>query len=158
MLVSQGLKVSTVKHAHHEFDVDIPGKDSYEHRQAGAGEVIVSSSRRWALVHEIGHAPEPVLSDLLRLLSPCDLVLVEGFKTEGHSKLEVHRAEVGKPPLHPRDPHIVAIASHVRFPDSGLPWADLNDIAAIADLVLKHAEPLDAVLARLQTGYDGTAI
>ncbi len=110
-LLRRGVSVSTVKHAHHEFDIDQPGKDSYQHRQAGAREVLISSSARWALMHEQRGAAEPVLADLLRHMSPVDLVIVEGFKRESFPKLEVYRAAVGKPLLYPDDPDIVALAS-----------------------------------------------
>jgi molybdopterin-guanine dinucleotide biosynthesis adapter protein len=149
-LSQRGIRVATLKHAHHAFDVDQPGKDSYEHRKAGACEVIVSSARRWVQMHEVGSGTEATLPELLRRLSPCDLVLVEGFKTERHPKLEVFRAEVGKTPLHPEDPRIVAIASDQQFPGSGLPVVHISDIAAVADTVLAHAEPLEKVLAVLE--------
>ncbi len=158
LLVGRGLRVSTVKHAHHTFDVDIPGKDSYEHRKAGAGEVILASSRRWVLMHEAGDGPEPALADLLRRLSPCDLILIEGFKAEAHPRIEVFRAAVGKAVLHPGDPGIVAVASDTPLPSAGVPVADLNDIAAVADLVLAHAAPLDAVLQRLDAQPPGAPI
>src|SRR5580700_11773776 len=116
LLTARGLKVSTLKHAHHAFEVDVPGKDSYEHRKAGAGEVIVSSARRWVQMHEVGDGAEATLAQLLARLSPCDLVLVEGFKTGRHPKLEVFRRAVGKTPLHPEDPRIIAIASDQEFP------------------------------------------
>ena len=151
-LVGQGLKVSTLKHAHHAFDVDHPGKDSHEHRKAGAGEVVVSSARRWVQMHENGDGPEASLAELLRRMSPCDLILIEGFKADPHAKLEVYRQAVGKTPLHPSDPHIVAIASDAPFPHAGLPVAHLDDIEAIAALVAAHAEPLAVVLARLEQG------
>src|SRR6185437_16082776 len=151
LLVARGLKIATLKHAHHGFDVDQPGKDSYAHRAAGASEVIVSSARRWVQLHELGSEPEATLAQLLRRVSPCDLVLVEGFKTERHPKLEVFRAEVGKAPLHPADPRIVAIASDQQFPGSGLPVVDINNIAAVADMVLARAEPLEKVLAVLES-------
>src|SRR5688572_33263333 len=106
-LIGRGLKVSTVKHAHHSFDMDMPGKDSHTHRLAGATEVLISSARRWALMHELRDEPEPLLRDLLPRLSRVDLVIVEGYKTQSHPKLEVHRAEVGKPLLHPNDPNVV---------------------------------------------------
>ncbi len=150
LLKSRGLTVSTLKHAHHDFDVDIPGKDSWEHRKAGAQEVIVSSARRWVHMHEIGDGEEAGLADLLRRMSPCDLILVEGFKRDAHPRIEVYRGAVGKRPLHPDDPGIVAVASDRLLPDAGVPVADLNDISAIADLIQAHAEPLDAVLARLE--------
>ena len=159
LLTARGLKVSTLKHAHHAFDVDIPGKDSYEHRKAGASEVIVSSPRRWVQIHEVGDGEEARLADLLRRLSPCDLILVEGFKTERHPKMEVFRAKVGKSPLHPRDHRILAVASDQAFPDAGVPVVKLNDIAAIGDMVYTQAQPLDAVLAALEkTPTDGPAL
>lgn len=110
-LVARGLSVSLIKHAHHAFDIDHPGKDSYRHREAGCTEVLVTSSRRWALVHELRGGPELSLAETLGRLSPCDLVLVEGYKRSGLPKLEIHREALGKPWLHPDDPHIVAIAA-----------------------------------------------
>ena len=145
-LIGRGLKVSTLKHAHHAFDIDVPGKDSYEHRKAGAGEVLVFSSRRWALMHEVGDAPEPTLAALLSQLSPCDLILIEGFKGEPHAKLEVFRPALGKPPLYPSDPDIVAVASDIPAGAEGPPWADLNDAEAVAALVIAHAQPLAQML------------
>jgi molybdopterin-guanine dinucleotide biosynthesis protein B len=158
LLVACGLRVATIKHAHHSFEVDHPGKDSYEHRKAGATEVIVSSARRWVQIHEGGDAPEAMLPELLSRLSPCDLIIVEGYKREAHPKLEVFRQAIGRSPLHPLDPRIVAVASDRAFPDAGIPVVNLNDIARIADIVIAHAEPLSSVLARLKnTGDDGTA-
>ena len=110
-LIARGLAVSTVKHAHHGFDVDQPGKDSHSHRVAGATEVLVGSATRWALVHELRGAAEPTLGELLAKLAPVDLVIVEGYKREPHPKLEVHRPSLGKPLIHPDDPAIVAVAS-----------------------------------------------
>lgn len=136
----RGLSVSTIKHAHHAFDVDVPGKDSYEHRAAGAEQVLVSSANRWALMTELRGAPEPPLAELLARLNPVDLVIIEGFKRDSHPKIEVHRAANGKPWLHPEDPRILAVASDVAPP--GLPHADIDDIAAVADLVLRLAEPV----------------
>jgi molybdopterin-guanine dinucleotide biosynthesis adapter protein len=150
LLAGRGLKISTLKHAHHSFDVDQPGKDSYEHRKAGASEVIVSSARRWVQMHEIGDEPEQTLPQLLRRVSPCDLILVEGFKAGRHPKLEVFREAVGKAPLHPQDPRIVAIASDRPFPNAQVPVVDINDVEAIADLVLARAEPLQSVLAAIE--------
>ncbi len=150
LLAGRGLRVATLKHAHHSFDVDQPGKDSFEHRKAGASEVIVSSSRRWVQMHEIGAAPEATLAELLRRVSPCDLVLVEGFKTGRHPKLEVFRQAVGKSPLHPGDDRIVAIASDQPLASASIPVVDLNDIAAVAEMVQARAEPLDAVVALLE--------
>lgn len=149
LLVARGLKVATIKRAHHEFDVDTPGKDSYEHRQAGAGEVIVSSGRRWVQMHELRDEPEQPLSMLLRRVSPCDLILVEGFKRERHAKLEVYRPSVGKPPLFPDDPRVIAVASDGAPPPTSPPWIDLNDMEAVANCVIQSAEPLPGVLTRL---------
>lgn len=150
LLSAQGLRVATLKHAHHKFDVDQPGKDSYEHRKAGACEVIVSSSRRWVQMHEVGDGSEATLPELLARVSPCDLILVEGFKTERHPKLEVFREAAGNAPLHPDDRHIVAIASDRSFPDAGIPVVDLNDLPAVARLVLERAELLPTVLEQLR--------
>jgi len=134
-LVGRGITVSTIKHAHHEFDIDQPGKDSWRHRQAGAREVMVASSRRFALMHELRDEPEPSLAELAARMAPVDLLLVEGFKREPHPKLEVHRPSVGKPFLYPDDPHIVAIASDrpLTVPLTVLPLAD---VAAIADFII----------------------
>ena len=151
LLVGRGVRVATLKHAHHAFDVDQPGKDSYEHRKAGACEVIVSSARRWVQMHEVGDGPEATLPQLLARLSPCDLVLVEGFKTGQHPKMEVFRRAVGKTPLHPEDPRIIAIASDEEFPGSGIPRVDINDIEAVAAMVLARAEPLEKVIAALES-------
>ena len=137
----RGLRVSVVKHAHHSFDIDQPGKDSHTHRLVGAHEVLISSAPRWALMHELRGAAEPTLAELVPHLARVDLVIVEGFKTERHAKLEVHRASVGKPLLYPSDPQIVAIASDERPASVPLPLADLNDIEAIADLVDELARP-----------------
>lgn len=148
-LVARGLKVSTVKHAHHSFDVDQPGKDSHTHRLVGATEVLVGSANRWALVHELRGEPEASLAALLAKLSPVDLVIVEGFKREAHPKLEVHRAAVGKPLLQLDDPHIVAIAADAALAHVRVPVVSLDDVEAIVDIVLEHAAPLDAVAARI---------
>lgn len=136
-LSARGFTVSTIKHAHHSFDVDHRGRDSYRHREAGAREVLLSSRTRWALMHELHGAPEVPLTELLTKLSPVDLVLVEGFKTEGHEKLECHRAEVGKVPLAEEDTTIVALASNVLL-DAEQPVFDLNDTTAISDFVVKQ--------------------
>ena len=137
LLRDRGLRVSVVKHAHEKFDVDKPGKDSFRFRAAGSHEVLVSSPARWALMHEHPGAPEPGLPDLLVHLSPCDLVLVEGYKREGIPKLEVHRAANGKPLLSPDDTHVVAIASDLPIATS-LPQYRLDDVAAIAAFVVAH--------------------
>jgi molybdopterin-guanine dinucleotide biosynthesis protein B len=134
-LVGRGVTVSTIKHAHHEFDIDQPGKDSWRHRQAGASEVMVASSRRFALMHELRDAPEPSLDELAARMAPVDLLLVEGFKRNPHPKVEVHRPSVGKPFLYPDDPHIVAIASDETLMVP-LPLLPLGEIAAIADFIL----------------------
>ncbi len=148
--VQQGLKVATLKHAHHAFDVDTPGKDSYEHRKAGASEVIICSARRWVQMHELLDEPEPQLAELLGRVSPCDLVLVEGFKRSPHPKLEVHRPALGKEPLYPGDARILAVASDAPQGTGHARNVDLNDIAAVAKLVLELAEPLDAVRRGLE--------
>lgn len=140
-LTARGLAISTVKHAHHSFDIDQPGKDSHRHRMAGATEVVVGSANRWAVVHELRGAAEPTLHDLLARLSPVDIVIIEGYKREPHPKLEIYRAEVGKPLLQPEDPHIVAIASDAPLP-AAVPVVPLDDIAAVAEIVLRHAAPL----------------
>lgn len=144
-LVARGLNASTVKHAHHNFDIDQPGKDSHTHRLAGATEVLISSTVRWALVHELRGEPEMPLAAVLSKLSPVDIVIVEGFKREPHAKLEVHRPALGKPLLQPGDRHIVAVASDTPLTGLPVPVVMLDDIDTIADLVLAHATPLKAV-------------
>ena len=138
VLTATGLRVSTLKHAHHDFDIDKPGKDSWEHRQAGATEVLIGSARRWALMHELRGAAEPDLIELLSRFSPVDLILIEGFKRGPHSKIEVHRGANGKPFLHPDDPSIVGLASDVAAPGF-LPRVELNDVDGVAAIVLAHA-------------------
>jgi molybdopterin-guanine dinucleotide biosynthesis protein B len=138
-LRGRGLRVSTLKHAHHAFDVDQPGKDSFEHRAAGASQVLVASAKRWALMTEHRDAPEPGLAELLTHLSPVDLVIIEGFKREAHPKIEVHRAANGKPWLHPEDPRIGLVASDVAPPPGAPAWVSLDDIPAIADAALRLA-------------------
>ena len=133
----RGLRVSLIKHAHHTFDVDHPGKDSYRHRHAGASEILVTSSRRWVLMHELRGAPEPLFEEQLKHFSPCDLLLVEGFKFAPIPKLEVWRAETDEPLLHPNDEHIIALAADAKV-DTALPLFDLNDDAAIAGFVLEY--------------------
>jgi molybdopterin-guanine dinucleotide biosynthesis adapter protein len=137
-LIARGITVSTVKHAHHDFDVDQPGKDSWKHRQAGAHEVLIASAARWALMHEHRGAREPRLAELLAHMTPVDLVLVEGFKSDAFDKLEVHRASVGKPLLYPDDPDIVAVASDAPLAGLKLPRLALDDAAAIADFIIAH--------------------
>jgi molybdopterin-guanine dinucleotide biosynthesis protein B len=150
MLVRQGLRVSTLKHAHHGFDIDHPGKDSYEHRHAGATEVLVASGRRWALMHELRLEPEPGLAELVRKLSPVDLLIVEGFKRDPHPKLEVHRGANGKPFLHPDNPTIVAVATDQPDLVTDRPAFHLDDIDRIVPLLLASAVPLGE-------GRDGAA-
>jgi molybdopterin-guanine dinucleotide biosynthesis protein B len=137
-LVARGVAVSTIKHAHHAFDIDQPGKDSWRHRQAGAHEVMITSERRWALMHELRGDPEASLDELVRHLSPVDLVLVEGFKRHAHPKIEVYRPVLGKPLLHPDDPFIVAFAAEERPAGLDLPWLPLSDAAAVAAFILGH--------------------
>ena len=144
-LIARGLRVSTLKHAHHGFDLDQPGKDSFFHRAAGATEVVISSAKRFAILHELRGEPEWDLPDLVAKISPVDLVLVEGYKRDPFPKLEIHRAATGKPLIHPEDPHVVAIASDVALPEVKLPVVDLDDIEAIVDLLLKHAVPIDQI-------------
>lgn len=135
--VARGLRVSLVKHAHHTFDVDHAGKDSWRHRQAGCMEVMIGSGVRWALMHELRGAREPSLEELVAHMSPCDLLLVEGFKRYDMPKLEVYRAANDKPLIHPEDGQVVAIAADVRV-ETHLPQLDLNDADAIAAFVLKY--------------------
>jgi len=149
-LAGRGIRIATIKHAHHSFDVDQPGKDSYEHRKAGACEVIVSSGRRWVQMHELGGSPEATLAELLKRISPCELVLVEGFKTERHPKLEVYRQALGKPALFTHDTRIVGVASDQPLPDARVPVVDLDDIPVVAELVLERAEPVAQVLSVLE--------
>jgi molybdopterin-guanine dinucleotide biosynthesis adapter protein len=135
LFVAQGLRVSLIKHAHHAFDVDQPGKDSWRHRAAGATEVMLTSATRWVLMHEMRGAAEPELPEQLARLSPCDLVLVEGFKRQPIPKLEIHRKATGSPMLYPEDPHIVGIATDEPL-DAPLPQLSLNDYPAIGAFVL----------------------
>ncbi|WP_421992082.1 molybdopterin-guanine dinucleotide biosynthesis protein B [Roseococcus sp.] len=138
-LIARGVTVSTVKHAHHNFDVDQPGKDSFEHRQAGAAQVLVSSAHRWALMTEHRGAPEPSLKELLARLNPVDLVVVEGFKRDPVPKIEIFRAANEKPFLYLEDPLIRAIAADVAVPPDAPPAMPLDDIEAIADAALRYA-------------------
>jgi len=142
-LAATGASVSTIKHAHHDFDIDRPGKDSFLHRTAGAHEVMISSSHRFALMHELRNAPEPSLRDLVERLAPVDIVLVEGFKFDPIPKLEVHRPALGKPPIWPGDPHVVAVASDAALPACDRRVLDLADTAAIAALVADRAAGLE---------------
>jgi molybdopterin-guanine dinucleotide biosynthesis adapter protein len=148
VLVQRGLKVATVKHAHHAFDTDQPGKDSWLHRRAGASEVAIVSSRRWAIVHELGEEAEPPLADILTKLSPADLVIVEGFKRHPHPKLEVYRAAVGKPLLHPDDDCIVAVATDAPLKDAQVPVLMLDDLEGIATMLQAEALPREQIGSR----------
>ena len=150
-LLRQGIRVATLKHAHHSFDVDQPGKDSYEHRKAGACEVIISSARRWVQMHELGEGREPTLAQLLRKVSPCDLVLIEGFKSERHPKLEVYRSSLGKAPLHLTDERILGVATDTLSLTARVPVIDLNDISAVARFIEQHARPIAQVIETLET-------
>lgn len=135
--VGRGLVVSTVKHAHHAADIDHPGRDSHRHRLAGAREVILATPVRWAVMHELRGAPEPELATLLAHLGPCDLVLVEGYKSSPHPKIETHRAAAGQALIAPNDPWIRAVASDTPLPGLALPVFDLDDTAAVADFILR---------------------
>ncbi|NMG74624.1 molybdopterin-guanine dinucleotide biosynthesis protein B [Aromatoleum diolicum] len=137
LLSARGLRVSLIKHAHHQFDIDHEGKDSWRHRNAGCREVLISSGRRWSLMHELRGDEELPLEALLGKLSDCDLVLVEGFKRASMPKIEVHRAAVREPLLFPDDPHIVAIATDVEL-DTPLPQLDINEPEAVADFVVDY--------------------
>jgi molybdopterin-guanine dinucleotide biosynthesis protein B len=152
-LRQQGLRVSVIKHAHHDFDVDMPGKDSWVHRQSGAEEVLVSSANRWALMHELRGGPEPHLPDLLRKMSPVDLVIVEGFKSEPYRKIEVHRRVVGKALLFPNDPTIAGIATDTVV-ETALPVVQLDDIPAVAAMLWQYAVAVEDVLAASRSGVD----
>ncbi len=139
IFVSEGLRVSTIKQTHHEVDLDQPGKDSWRHRAAGATEVLLASSARWTLMHELRNEAEPVLADHLKRLSDCDLVLVEGFKKELLPKLEIYRPSLGKSLLYPDDPNIVGIASDVGL-ETELPRFDINDPQVIAGFIIDYIE------------------
>ncbi|MDP6926530.1 MAG: molybdopterin-guanine dinucleotide biosynthesis protein B [Rhodospirillales bacterium] len=136
-LVGRGFEVSTMKHAHHNFDIDEPGKDSYEHRVAGAKEVMISAANRWALMHELRGEEKPSVEELIGRMTPVDLLLVEGFKSHSHPKIEVHRPSVGKPLLQKDDKEIVAVASDEEIAGLPVPVLDINDSGTIADFIVK---------------------
>ncbi len=136
-LVGRGFEVSTMKHAHHNFDIDEPGKDSYEHRVAGAKEVMISAANRWALMHELRGEEKPSVEELIGRMTPVDLLLVEGFKSHLHPKIEVHRPSVGKPLLQKDDKEIVAVASDEEIAGLPVPVLDINDSRTIADFIVK---------------------
>jgi molybdopterin-guanine dinucleotide biosynthesis protein B len=138
-LTSRGYRISTIKHAHHGFDVDQEGRDSWRHRQAGASEVAVISMKRWALLHELRGEAEPTLAEMLGKLSPCDLVLTEGYKAENHPKIELRNVELGHPELAGKDPTVIAIAANGVIANAPVPVFDREDIQAIADFILKRA-------------------
>ena len=135
-LVEYGIKTSTIKHAHHDFDVDKKGKDSFQHRVAGAHEVLVGSAKRWALMHELRNEVEPSLENLLKRMSDVDLVLVEGFKFGGHDKIEVYRSEIGKPLLYLEDPKVVAVVTNSELPLVGRPVFRPDDISGLVKFVV----------------------
>jgi len=137
LLTGRGLKVSVIKHAHHGFDLDKPGKDSWRHREAGAMQVLMLSNDRWVLMHELRGAAEPTLDEQLRLLEPCDLVLIEGYKAAAVPKIEIHRPSHGKPPLWPENPHVVAVATNAEI-DCPLPRLPLDEPAKVADFILDY--------------------
>lgn len=137
-ITGRGFTVSTLKHAHHATDVDHPGRDSYRHREAGAGEVIVASPNRWAVMHELRGAPEPTMAELLAKFSPVDLILIEGYKRESHPKVECHRAEAGRPLMAPENATIRAVASDSAHEGLTVPLFHLDDTAAIADFILRE--------------------
>lgn len=147
-LTARGLSVSTMKHTHHNFDIDKPGKDSYEHRMAGATEVMLTSSKRWALQRELRDAPEPDMDDLIARMAPVDLVLIEGFKRHRHAKLEVFRPAVGKPLIAKDDDTVVAVASDGPVDEVTVPVLDLEDVVAIADFIIDHCGLGDIIEAR----------
>ena len=152
VLMQRGHTVSTVKHAHHQFDTDLPGKDSHTHRVVGAKEVFISSARRWAQIHEVRGDAELMLPAILRRLSPVDLVIVEGYKAHHHPKLEVHRTVVGKPLLYPNDPWIIAVASDASIPNAELPVISLDDVDKIIDVLLVESMPVERILAAAGAG------
>lgn len=137
-LIGRGLSVSTIKHTHHRFDIDKPGKDSYEHRAAGAHEVVLTGTGRWTLLHENRGGDEPGMDELIARMEDVDLVLIEGFKSHNHDKMEVHRPSVGQPLLATEDPSVIAIASDETVSAPDVPVLDLDDIPAIADFILEH--------------------
>jgi molybdopterin-guanine dinucleotide biosynthesis adapter protein len=142
--VRRGWRVATVKHAHHAADIDTPATDSFRHRAAGATEVALVTGERYAIMRE---QQEPTLAEVLARLAPADLVLVEGFKREKFPKIEIYRAENGKPLLHGEDGFIVAVASDTGLPEAKLPVIDLNDVEAVADALLKYSMPISEINA-----------
>ena len=137
LFTGDGLRVSLIKHAHHSFDIDHPGKDSYRHRHAGCSEVLVTSKLRWALMHELRGDREPTLDEMIKLIAPCDLLLIEGYKREPLDKLEVYRSTLGEPLLFAQDPRIIAIAGDERVATE-LPQFNVDDVPAIAAFIRRH--------------------
>ena len=137
-LIGRGVRVSTMKHTHHNFEIDRPGKDSFRHREAGANEVLLGSSKRWVLLHEVRDGSEVEIEDLIKRMTPVDLLLIEGFKSEKHAKIEVHRPALGSPLLCHDDPTIVAVASDQALADVTVPVLDLDNVAGIADFIIDH--------------------
>lgn len=138
-LTRRGYRVSTIKHAHHAFDIDKEGADSYRHRQAGASEVAIVSGHRWALMHELRGEEEPKLADVIARLSPCDIVIIEGYKRENHPKIEARRLETrDREALSDKDPHIVAVAADYPLEGEALPAFELDDVATITDFIIAH--------------------
>ncbi len=137
-LSRRGLRVSTVKHAHHSVDIDQPGKDSHRHRLAGASEVVLATARRWALIHELKDEPEPPLEAILARMAPVDLVIVEGYKSSAHPKIEVHRRERATPLIAREDPSVIAVASDEPLPGLAIPVLDLDDADGIAQFILER--------------------
>ncbi len=144
-LVGRGLTVSTIKHAHHNFEIDRPGKDSYEHREAGATEVMITGGKRWALMHEIREKAEPTVADLMSHMTPVDLLMIEGFKNDEHPKLEVYRSDTGKPLICRQDPKIVAVVSDEILGGLDIPQLDLNEVPAIADFIIEYCGLKDRI-------------
>jgi molybdopterin-guanine dinucleotide biosynthesis protein B len=136
LIAARGIRVSTMKHAHHYFDIDVPGKDSYRHREAGASEVLITSSGRWVLMHELRDEAEPPIRDLIERMTPVDLLLIEGFKTHAHPKLEVYRQAEARPLMWQPGSDIVAVATDVALPEVSVPVLDINDHAGIVDFIL----------------------
>ncbi|HEX4878901.1 MAG TPA: molybdopterin-guanine dinucleotide biosynthesis protein B [Limnobacter sp.] len=136
LLIGQGVRVSVIKHAHHAFDIDRPGKDSFRHREAGAYEVLITANKRWVLMHELRDEEEPSLEEQIQRLSPCDLVIVEGFKRSNIPKIEIWREANNKPMLYPEDPNIIAVACDVEIDCGGLPWLPLNNPPAVAQYIM----------------------
>jgi molybdopterin-guanine dinucleotide biosynthesis adapter protein len=147
VLIARGLRVSTLKHAHHRFDMDVQGKDSWRHRAAGAQEVLIASAGRWALLHELRGGPEPSLAELLNKLSPVDLVLLEGWRNGIHPKIEVWRKDNDKPFLHPGDPAIKGLVSDTSDCPASIPFVQSANIEAVADLLAASAVPASRLQA-----------